>query len=74
MNWEFWGEHWFLAWSALWLLWGIIWLPVALVSVAAKLINRVFRTINVACRGWPPAHLDSDGDWKPTPKQEDSKT
>ncbi len=28
---------------------------------------RGLRTINVATRGWPPAHLDADGDWKPAP-------
>lgn len=27
--------------------------------------SRVMRTLNVVVRGWPPAHLDADGDWKP---------
>lgn len=27
------------------------------------LIVRCFRTMNVVCRGWPPSHLDADGDW-----------
>ena len=26
---------------------------------------RLTRTIMVALRGWPPAHLDADGDWPP---------
>lgn len=31
---------------------------------------RVLRSINVAVRGWPPAHLDADGDWKPEASHE----
>ena len=73
MNWEFWGDHWFLSWSALWLVWGVVWMPVAIASVVARLANRVLRTIKVACRGWPPEHLDADGDWRPLPKPEEKK-
>ena len=29
-----------------------------------RIINRWIRHRNVATRGWPPAHLDADGDWK----------
>ena len=32
--------------------------------------NRLMRHLNVRRAGWPPAHLDADGDWKPEPKQE----
>lgn len=31
---------------------------------------RVYRMIMVLFRGWPPNHLDADGDWKPEPKEE----
>lgn len=34
-------------------------------EVAFRIINRILRTIKVLFRGWPPAHLDADGDWKP---------
>ena len=27
--------------------------------------NRYLRSKNIAARGWPPAHLDADGDWQP---------
>lgn len=27
--------------------------------------NRILRTIKVCNQGWPPSHLDADGDWKP---------
>ena len=39
--------------------------------MTARLISRVPRTIKVALRGWPPPHLDADGDWKPEPKRDD---
>ena len=69
MNWSFWGEHWFLAWSALWLVWGLVWLPIAALSIMAKLANFLLRTIKVAARGWPPEHIDADGGWRPLPKK-----
>ena len=69
---QFAGEHWFLTWCALWLVWGVFWLPVALASLIFRLLNRILRTINVAIRGWPPEHLDADGDWKPLPETEES--
>jgi hypothetical protein len=27
-------------------------------------MNRFIRHLNVRKAGWPPAHLDADGDWK----------
>lgn len=35
--------------------------------------NRIVRSINIIVRGWPPPHLDADGDWKPE-KEEDNET
>uniref|UniRef100_A0AAU6W1U8 Uncharacterized protein n=1 Tax=Pseudomonas phage Touem01 TaxID=3138548 RepID=A0AAU6W1U8_9VIRU len=32
--------------------------------------NRLVRHLNIRRAGWPPVHLDADGDWKPAPKQE----
>jgi len=26
---------------------------------------RLMRFLSVSLRGWPPSHLDADGDWKP---------
>jgi hypothetical protein len=63
-----WGtEHWwFFGWIAFWsiltLLGGIFG---TMRLVFFVLPNRILRTIKVASRGWPPAHLDADGDWKP---------
>ena len=32
----------------------------------AGLVRYAFRSLSVLVRGWPPAHLDADGNWKPT--------
>lgn len=61
------AQHYFLIWCALWLLWPVVTLP----HMAVALITRTYRMIMVALRGWPPAHLDADGDWKPAPKMEE---
>lgn len=39
------------------------------VEGAVRIGSRGFRSINILARGWPPAHLDADGDWKPDPNQ-----
>lgn len=36
------------------------------IYVVAQVTHRVLRTLLVAGRGWPPPHLDADGDWPPT--------
>lgn len=35
-----------------------------LIQAVAIVINRIFRTMNIWMRGWPPPHLDADGDWR----------
>jgi len=62
---QFFNEHWFLAWCALWLCWPVLGIVRLLVF---NLPKHILRTIKVAIRGWPPEHLDADGDWKPEPK------
>lgn len=59
--WNLFDEHWFLAFLA---LVGFISLSHALLF---RLPNRVLRTIKVMKRGWPPQHLDADGDFKTKP-------
>lgn len=34
---------------------------------------RFMRMLQVRKHGWPPAHLDADGDWKQQPKADDDK-
>jgi len=50
----------FLAWIAAWVI----------CHFGNLLINRTYRTIKVCVRGWPPSHLDADGDWKPEPEKD----
>lgn len=56
-------EHWWLG------FWLAFWLAVFAYGLARGLINltnRAFRMVLVSLRGWPPAHLDADGDWRPS--------
>lgn len=64
MNWEFWGEHYVLAFSAMFLAYGLA------IIVIYRLPVRILRSVNICVHGWPPAHLDADGDWKPKPEKE----
>jgi len=61
-------EHWFLSWCALWLVWAPILLSRWVLVFTRSIIIRTYRTVMVATRGWPPAHLDADGDWRQLPK------
>lgn len=65
--WDFWNVHEFLAWCALWL----VWMVVPLVGLVIEFVIRTYRMIMVCLRGWPPEHLDADGDWKPEQKKDD---
>lgn len=38
------------------------------VNMVVKMWVRFTRMLMVRKHGWPPAHLDADGDWKPDPK------
>lgn len=44
--------------------WLAFFLGYTLIECMAALGKRVLRSINIAARGWPPAHLDADGDFK----------
>lgn len=37
-------------------------------NAVIMILSRLFRTINIAFRGYPPSHLDADGDFKPYKK------
>lgn len=54
------GEHWFLTFVAMVLMYGVAW-------IAFYSLRRSLRALMVVCRGWPPEHLDAEGDWKPNP-------
>lgn len=66
--WAFANNHWWIS------FWAFFWFMAFAVTLLHVLLftlpNRILRTIKVLCRGWPPEHLDADGDWKPV--KEDS--
>lgn len=59
-------EHW---WLAFWLAFWALAFTYMIIAGASLTIRLLLRTIRVAVRGWPPAHLDADGDWKPEPER-----
>jgi len=40
----------------------------AILRCVSFVVNRTYRCVMVSLRGWPPQHLDADGDWKPLPE------
>ena len=55
----FFGKHWFLGIILLWIGYCLVTLPLRLTF---RLANRFIRSRNIKNAGWPPAHLDADGD------------
>ena len=41
----------------------------AAIKVSALVLRGLVRMPAILIRGWPPAHLDADGDWAPAPKE-----
>ena len=55
---------------------GIIVIVLVFQYVANGLIliwRRLLRSVNIALRGWSPAHLDADGDWNPYEYEEENQ-
>lgn len=71
---DFMHAHWFLTWLLAWGFWGVVWLVGIAIQGPYRLVNRLLRLIMVLARGWPPAHLDADGDWRPEPKADTAAT
>lgn len=44
-----------------------------ILSLITKLINRICRHANIRKHGYPPAHCDADGDFRPIKKEENDK-
>jgi hypothetical protein len=65
--WDFASEHWFVAIILAMIIAHVI---VAPFRYAWMAWNRYLRSKNIVARGWPPGHLDADGDWPPAPEKE----
>jgi hypothetical protein len=67
--WSFVNEHWFIAFL---LVGGVIsGVVTILYALLFRLPNRIIRHCNIARAGWPPAHLDADGDFKNKEEEEE---
>lgn len=60
---DFAGKHWFLAIFMILFVCGVL-------RLVVYSFMRLCRLLVVLVRGWPPAHLDADGNWKPEPKKD----
>jgi len=61
--WQYFNDNWFMALLAGMALYGIGY------ALLFRLPNRIIRSRNIKNQGWPPEHLDADGDFK---QEEDS--
>lgn len=62
------SEHYFLTWCALWLAWAPFLLVVIVLNFTLRIVIGTYRALVITLRGWPPAHVDADGDRKPASK------
>ena len=57
-----------IAFSGFWSFCGITWLIAMFLTISlnfiSKIVSRSIRGNNIKQHGWPPSHLDADGDWK----------
>lgn len=49
-----------------------LWVVLPLASWPFRLMSRLIRHANIRARGWPPPHLDADGDHKPEPDKDNA--
>jgi hypothetical protein len=47
--------------------------PLMVMRYSFHAYDRFLRNRNIKRHGWPPPHIDADGDWKPEPKAEEEK-
>lgn len=62
---QFAGQHPWLAFFLACVLSSVVTAPF---KFAFRAYSRSLRARNIAARGWPPEHLDADGDFKPESK------
>lgn len=60
-------QHPFLFWCSLWLVWAIV----PIFTLSAALLNYLLRSLNIWFRGWPPEHLNANGNFRKVKKPEE---
>ena len=56
--------------SSFWIWIGFVILIGVPIDAIVKVIRRLIRRSMIVRQGWPPEHLDADGDWQPEPKKD----
>lgn len=63
----FMGDHPILTFALACCATGLVKAPFTMIF---RMWNRWLRHRDIKAHGWPPPHLNADGDWKPEPKTE----
>lgn len=61
-----------ITFRSIWHFFGMLLLISVVLGAPCRIINRCIRHLNIRAKGWPPEHLDADGDWKPEEEKCDS--
>lgn len=68
--WEFCDKHWLIFLLLSLPMMGLIFFMFASINgLIMKSWSRFLRSRNIKNQGWPPEHLDADGDFKPERKE-----
>jgi hypothetical protein len=57
--------------SSFWIWLGFVLILYIPIEAIVKIISRLIRRSMITKQGWPPVHLDADGDWNPEPKDKE---
>lgn len=60
-----------IGFSGFWQFMGLLIVMHYFVNLIRSMWIRFMRMLMVRKHGWPPAHLDADGDWEPESKSDD---
>lgn len=61
---DFAGNHTILAWCVLWLIWPLMFFVYMIISFPFRIVSRLFMTIRIMVRGWPPIHIDGNAEFR----------
>jgi hypothetical protein len=62
---EFFHQHWFMS-----LIFMVVVIPTIAFFTTSILLN-ILKTINILVKGWPPPHLDAEGNFQEHIEEED---
>jgi hypothetical protein len=56
--------------SDFWIWMGFVWILIIILDFIFKIYNRTLRAMNIRKHGYPPAHCNADGDFRPINKED----